>query len=843
MKNTFISIALAAVMVFALAGCKNPADDDSGDASVTGVTLNKNALTLTVGESETLIPAIKPSNAANKKVSWSSSDETIATVANGVVAAIAEGTATITVTTEDGGFTDDCVVTVEAAPFDPGKPTPVVADYTITGAETVTYDGNAKTVTVVKIDDTKSPGAVTVLYNGNAAVPVNAGSYTVTFNVAAVIGWNAASGLEAGTLTINKASGAAVSGAPTAASVTMTSVTLTAVTLATATGQTVEYAKNTANSVHAEGWQDSTVFDTGITGGSTHFFFARAKENDNYLAGAASSGTEIKTITPITSAEISIEAPVKETKPETTASGTGEFSIGTVLWNPNDDPFEGGTVYTATVTLTANSGHSFTTDTEFTINGADATVSNNTGAAVTLSYTFAETDTRTVTKIEIKTPPSKLTYTHGETLDLTGLEVTLTFVLPDQPEDIEFENFHTRNITTVPAHTNRLVHLDHHGKPITIKGGGEEVETANNLTVNPKVVSSSDVTVDPINDQTYDGKAIKPVVTVKDGATVLELDTDYTVTYASNTDAGTNTAKVTITGIGNYTDSTDVYFTINPKVITFVVDAIDPLIYNGSPHTPTVTVKDGSTTLALTTDYTVAYTNNTDAGTATVTITGTGNYDGSEGSASFTINKATGAAVSAPTSNEASRTANSITLNAITTLSPSTGQSVEYARSNNTTAPTNDSDWKTTTTFDGLAAGTTYYFFARAKGNDNYLAGTASSGTEIKTKNTAVISLDVQQITDVQASITAITLSRTNSGHPVTQAVSVNAADYDAGSISWEIAGVGTSAGTPITGSGATFTLNAADVRYNSLGVHALNLTVTRNGTQYQRAIPFTIAQ
>lgn len=55
---------------------------------------------------------VKPDNATNKSVTWSSDNESVATVADGVVTAAAAGTAVITVTTTDGGFTTACVVTV-----------------------------------------------------------------------------------------------------------------------------------------------------------------------------------------------------------------------------------------------------------------------------------------------------------------------------------------------------------------------------------------------------------------------------------------------------------------------------------------------------------------------------------------------------------------------------------------------------------------------------------------------------------------------------------------------------------------------------------------------------------
>ena len=82
---------------------------------VTGVKLDKEALTLKIGGNETLTVTVLPNNAENKDVTWKSDNEGIATVANGVVTAVAPGTATITVTTVDGGFTASCVVTVLAS--------------------------------------------------------------------------------------------------------------------------------------------------------------------------------------------------------------------------------------------------------------------------------------------------------------------------------------------------------------------------------------------------------------------------------------------------------------------------------------------------------------------------------------------------------------------------------------------------------------------------------------------------------------------------------------------------------------------------------------------------------
>ena len=83
------------------------------DVAVTGVSLNITSKALAVGESFALQEKVTPNNATMKTVSWSSSDETVATVdADGVVTALKIGTCKITVATDDGNKTASCVVTV-----------------------------------------------------------------------------------------------------------------------------------------------------------------------------------------------------------------------------------------------------------------------------------------------------------------------------------------------------------------------------------------------------------------------------------------------------------------------------------------------------------------------------------------------------------------------------------------------------------------------------------------------------------------------------------------------------------------------------------------------------------
>lgn len=111
---------------------------------VSSVSLDKTSTTLEVGDEATLTASITPSNADNKKVSWSSSNNDVATVNNGTITAVAKGTATITVTTEDGSKTATCEVTVKAAT----KTAVNITDFSVSAASATLVKGNTTTTTV-----------------------------------------------------------------------------------------------------------------------------------------------------------------------------------------------------------------------------------------------------------------------------------------------------------------------------------------------------------------------------------------------------------------------------------------------------------------------------------------------------------------------------------------------------------------------------------------------------------------------------------------------------------------------------------------------------------------------
>ncbi|MBE6341530.1 MAG: hypothetical protein E7069_12505 [Bacteroidales bacterium] len=83
-----------------------------------------------------------------------------------------------------------------------------------------------------------------------------------------------------------------------------------------------------------------------------------------------------------------------------------------------------------------------------------------------------------------------------------------------------------------------------------------------------KLITNPAISIATIAEQTYTGEELKPAVDIADDQTPLTENTDYTVVYSNNVNAGT--ATITITGIGNYTGETEVTFTIGKATPTFV---------------------------------------------------------------------------------------------------------------------------------------------------------------------------------------------------------------------------------------------------------------------------------
>ena len=137
--------------------------------------------------------------------------------------------------------------------------------------------------------------------------------------------------------------------------------------------------------------------------------------------------------------------------------------------------------------------------------------------------------------------------------------------------------------------------------------------------------------------QTYTGSELEPAPTVVLDGKVLVAGEDYTAAYSNNVNAGT--ARVTVSGSGNYTGEATGSFKVKWASLATAKASIAPQTYTGSALKPAPTVLWGSKTLVAGTDFMVFYSNNVQVGTATAKLVGKGNFTDAI-DASFDIVKA-----------------------------------------------------------------------------------------------------------------------------------------------------------------------------------------------------------
>lgn len=175
--------------------------------AVTGVELDNEEIEINVGETKSLVATVLPADATNKNVTWSSDDETVATVDNGTVTGVAAGTATITVTTVDGGFTATCDVTVNGS-VEPttGDANFVASEQGYTDTQSVasaSFDNTNVSVVFNKGTGNNDPK----YYNSGASIRVYAkGYFTVSSSKANITGiaLTFGSGEGSNTITVDK---------------------------------------------------------------------------------------------------------------------------------------------------------------------------------------------------------------------------------------------------------------------------------------------------------------------------------------------------------------------------------------------------------------------------------------------------------------------------------------------------------------------------------------------------------------------------------------------------------------------------------------------------------------
>ena len=358
-------------------------------------------------------------------------------------------------------------------------------------------------------------------------------------------------------------------------------------------------------------------------------------------------------------------------------------NIGSAALSPSSYTYDGSA---KTPGLTYNS-RTLVKNTDYTVTYSNNTNAGTATASVTGKGNFTGTATKTFTisaknasALTMTVSPTNYTYDGSAKKPTVTVKDGSKTLVSGTDYTVSYSN--NTNVGTATA-------------TITCKGNYTGTKSAN-FTIGSAAatqISTCTITLGTTS-YTYDGTAKQPAVTVKNGSTTLTKGTDYAVSYSNNTNAGT--ATVTITGAGKYTGTTSKTFTISAKSASALTMTVSPTnyTYDGSAKKPTVTVKDGSKTLVSGTDYTVSYSNNTNVGTATATITCKGNYTGTK-SANFTIGSAAATQISTctitlgTTSYTYDGTAKqpAVTVkNGSTTLTKGTDYAVSY--SNNTNAGT-----------------------------------------------------------------------------------------------------------------------------------------------------------
>ena len=257
-------------------------------------------------------------------------------------------------------------------------------------------------------------------------------------------------------------------------------------------------------------------------------------------------------------------------------------------------------------------------------NYEDITLTVNVSAKNKLSPVLAGTLTLTPIKITYGEPLSKIKITGTMKAGDTVVEGTFSWQLPGD--------------TILGASTS-----GHDvGWTFTPKDGNTYTEATGTVKVPiaPKSIEGAAITLEKYEFQ-YNAAEQSPKIT---GVTLENWD-ETGITYITKSgDKATNandSILLTIEGTGNYTGTAMVEWRITPKTVTPTIE-VEPCTYTGDALEPTVTLKDGNEVIP-TDEYTVEYSNNTNAGVGQVTITSNdgGNYVIQESTQDFPITKAT----------------------------------------------------------------------------------------------------------------------------------------------------------------------------------------------------------
>ncbi|MEE0747688.1 beta strand repeat-containing protein, partial [Evtepia sp.] len=449
---------------------------------------------------------------------------------------------------------------------------------------------------------------------------------------------------------------------------TMSSRTTTSVTLNTINGGqgTGQYGYNTDGDTSDYHWQESTEF-SGLQPGTAYTFYARYAENDYYNESPVSGGTSVTTLPEITTKNLDAGYVGVSYNTTLQASADGSKTVTWALASGSTLP-DGLTLSNGTISgMPTKAVTDYTFTVQATINGeGDTQVTNSKELSITIN---AGTSVISITD-------GSGTYTYGDTITISG-NITASSQAPSNGINSIAEPEQNQVGLYLGDTQLATANVTNGSFTITYDTAGQSIPIGNNQTLTVRYGGSSDLT---------SGSATVSI-TLNPKSVTAQVQGEITKVYDGNTDAAVNLAvasgdlvndddEITVTGTGTYS-SADAGESIGVTVSNIQTDGDDSAWY-------TVSAPTG--------------------------VTGA-------------ITKATQAAPNAPTVIE--RTSSSVTLAAL----GMTGQgALEYGY---TTGVEGEPDnWQTGTTFTGLTSGTTYTFYARYAGNNNYNPAVSATGTE-----------------------------------------------------------------------------------------------------------------
>ena len=488
------AVAVGAASIHVSCGGKSATCEVTVDPiAVTSVTLDKTSLSLTEGDSATLTATVKPDNATNKTVNWSSSNTAVATVdANGKVTAVKEGSATITAKAGDKSAT--CSVTV-------AKKVVAVTSVSLDKTSLSLTEGDSATLTATVKPDNATNKTVNWSSSNTAVATVDAnGKVTAVKEGSATI--TAKAGDKSATCSVTVAKKVV---AVTSVSLNKTSLSLTEGDTATltatvkpdnATNKTVTWSSSNT----AVATVDASGKVTAVKEGSATI---TAKAGDKTATCAVTVAAKVIAVTSVTLDKTSLSLTEGDSATLTATVKPDNATNKTVTWSSSN---------TAVATVDANGKVT-------AVKEGSATITAKAGdKSATCTVTVAK---KVIAVTSVTLNKTSLSLTEGDSATLTAT------VKPDNATD-KTVNWSSSNTAVASVDVSGKVTAIHEGEAkITAKAGDKSASCT--ISVSAKVIAVTSITLDQSSLSLTEGESAKLTATVKpDNAT------DKSVTWSSS---------------------------------------------------------------------------------------------------------------------------------------------------------------------------------------------------------------------------------------------------------------------------------------------------------------------